>query len=149
MQKSRSAMSTKTGRAPVYRTLLALAMKVNGTVITSSPGPMPYAEQREVQRRRSGAGGDRVAGTDERRELLLELADARALRQRSGGHRLPDPLLLLLAHLRASDRDHDAVASCGVARLPGTLLLSLERRHDAARRCDRRRRAAAAVGHDS
>ena len=39
--KSSSRTSTRTGRAPVYRTLAALAMKVNGTVMTSSPGPIP------------------------------------------------------------------------------------------------------------
>ena len=111
--------------------LVALAMKVNGTVITSSPGPMLVAEQGQVQRRRPRAGGHRVLGADERGELLLELADARALGQRAGGHRLPHALLLLLAHLRAGDRYH--VAGCLLWRRATPRLarvLSFEGRHD-------------------
>jgi lipopolysaccharide/colanic/teichoic acid biosynthesis glycosyltransferase len=37
----RSSTSTKTGRAPEYVIASAVAMKVLGTVMTSSPGPMP------------------------------------------------------------------------------------------------------------
>ena len=33
----RASTSTNTGRPPTYRTLVPLAMKVNGTVTTSSP----------------------------------------------------------------------------------------------------------------
>ena len=43
---------------------------------------------------------------DHRGEGRFELGDPRSLRKRAGVHRLPDALLLLLAHLRASDRDH-------------------------------------------
>ena len=94
-------------------------------------GPDPVAEQGEVQRRRAGAGGHRVRDADEGGEVLLELAHPRALGQRAGGHRLPDPLLLLLAHLRARDRDHVVAASCGVrCAVAGARLLPFERRHD-------------------
>ena len=44
-------MSTNTGVAPVWMMVLAVAQKVSGVVITSSPGPTPAREQREVQRR--------------------------------------------------------------------------------------------------
>ncbi len=36
-------MSTNTGTAPCWIAALAVAMKVYGVVITSSPGPMPNA----------------------------------------------------------------------------------------------------------
>ena len=45
MVKVGSSTSTKTGRAPEKRIVLALAMKVNETVSTSSPGPMPLARR--------------------------------------------------------------------------------------------------------
>ena len=35
------SMSTKTGRAPTWTIELTVALKVNETVMTSSPGPMP------------------------------------------------------------------------------------------------------------
>src|SRR3989304_5226769 len=45
MVYERASMSTNTGRAPVYRMAAAVATKVNGTVITSAPGPMPAASR--------------------------------------------------------------------------------------------------------
>ena len=36
-------MSTNTGRAPLWLMVLAVATKVKGVVITSSPGPTPSA----------------------------------------------------------------------------------------------------------
>ena len=41
--KSRGSMSTNTGRAPSRWITPAVAKKVNGVVITSSPGPTPSA----------------------------------------------------------------------------------------------------------
>ena len=43
MLKVRSSMSTKTGVAPSSAILSAVAMKLNGVVITSSPGPISSA----------------------------------------------------------------------------------------------------------
>ena len=43
MQKSSSRMSTRTGVAPARRITLTVALKLNETVMTSSPGPMPSA----------------------------------------------------------------------------------------------------------
>ena len=43
MQKSSSRTSTKTGVAPARRITLTVALKLNETVMTSSPGPMPSA----------------------------------------------------------------------------------------------------------
>ncbi len=43
MQKSSSRMSTKTGVAPARRMTLTVALKLNETVMTSSPGPIPSA----------------------------------------------------------------------------------------------------------
>ena len=37
------SMSTNTGVAPAYSIAATVATNVNGTVITSSPGPMPAA----------------------------------------------------------------------------------------------------------
>ena len=41
MLKSSSRMSTKTGVAPARRITLTVALKLNETVMTSSPGPIP------------------------------------------------------------------------------------------------------------
>ena len=46
-------MSTKTGFAPAYSIAATVATNVNGTVMTSSPGPIPGRQQRHVQRARS------------------------------------------------------------------------------------------------
>ena len=43
MLKVPGSTSTKTGRAPRYPSTSAVAVKVNGVVMTSSPGPMPSA----------------------------------------------------------------------------------------------------------
>ena len=43
MQKSSARMSTRTGVAPTRRIALTVALKLNETVITSSPGPIPSA----------------------------------------------------------------------------------------------------------
>ena len=43
MVKLRSSTSTKTGSAPVMEMASAVAMKLLGTVITSSPALMPRA----------------------------------------------------------------------------------------------------------
>src|SRR5271157_547205 len=43
MLKVSASMSAKTGFAPVNRMLFAVAIKVNGVVMTSSPFPMPFA----------------------------------------------------------------------------------------------------------
>ena len=43
MQKSSSRTSTRTGVAPTRRIALTVALKLNETVITSSPGPIPSA----------------------------------------------------------------------------------------------------------
>ena len=43
--RSSAAMSANTGVAPVYRTALAVATKLNEGTITSSPGPSPAARQ--------------------------------------------------------------------------------------------------------
>src|SRR5690606_22032791 len=42
---SRDSMSTKTGFAPTYSTLLAVAAKVSEGTSTSSPGPIPAASR--------------------------------------------------------------------------------------------------------
>ena len=42
-QKPSSSTSTKTGLAPAIIITDAVAKKVNGVVITSSPGPIPFA----------------------------------------------------------------------------------------------------------
>ncbi len=77
-------------------------------------------EQSQVQRGGAGARGDRMRDPDEVRESLLELSDPRPLREGSGGHRLPDSFLLLVAHLRAGDGDHVAAASSAAAGAPTT-----------------------------
>jgi hypothetical protein len=64
------------------------------------------AEQCEVQCGGARAGRDGIRHADHRGEGGFELGDARSLGERAGGHRLPDALLLLLAHLWASDWDH-------------------------------------------
>ncbi len=61
-----------------------------------------------MQRRRAGRRGDRVRDAHERGEPLLELADPGALRQRPGHQGLDDEGLLLGAHERARDGDHEA-----------------------------------------
>jgi hypothetical protein len=43
MFQVRGSMSTKTGVAPASAIISPVATKVNGTVITSSPRPMPSA----------------------------------------------------------------------------------------------------------
>jgi hypothetical protein len=45
MLKVRSSMSTKTGVAPTLLMLSAVAKKLKGVVMTSSPGPMPRARR--------------------------------------------------------------------------------------------------------
>ena len=54
-------------RAPHWRMALAEAMKEWLTVITSSPGPTPTREQREVQRGRAVRDGAGVRGADRAR----------------------------------------------------------------------------------
>ena len=58
---------------------MALAMKVNGTVITSLSGPNARGEEGQVERRGARRGGDRVRDAHERGEPLLELANPRPL----------------------------------------------------------------------
>ena len=45
MLKVTGSMSTNTGLAPTYSTAFAVAIKVNGVVITSSPGPISWASK--------------------------------------------------------------------------------------------------------
>ena len=48
--KVRGSMSQNTGRAPVRAMVPAVAKKVKGEVMTSSPAPMPRDHQRQQQR---------------------------------------------------------------------------------------------------
>ena len=104
--KSSSRTSTRTGRAPGVEDAVGAGdeRERHGDHLVARTDVV--AEQREVQCRRPRAGGDGVGHADHRGERVLELGDARSLGEHAGVHRLPDALLLLLAHLRASDRDH-------------------------------------------
>ena len=76
---STGSMSANTGVAPACTMTFAVAQNVSGVVMTSSPGPTPRGEQREVQRRRARIDGDGVRRADVVGERLLELG-ARAVR---------------------------------------------------------------------
>ena len=106
MQKSSSRTSTKTGRAPVSRIALTVALNVKLTVTTSSPGPMPSARRMPTERHGPVRHQDRVADAAVRGPGLLELGGPAAHRQHPGAQHLEDGLLLGLAHVRLRDRDH-------------------------------------------
>ena len=83
-------MSQNTGVAPVCRTTLAAATKFSDGSTTSSPGPQPDREQRQVERRRPVGDRERVLGADELREGGFELGDPGAHAPPAGEDRLPD-----------------------------------------------------------
>ena len=89
--KVSGSMSQNTGRAPTRAIVPAVAKKVNGEVITSSPGADPEGHQREQQR--IGAGGHADAGRraavlrDFRFERAHVLAEDEVL---TGAHALDD-----------------------------------------------------------
>ena len=89
------------------RTALAVAMNENDGTITSSPGPTPEHEQREVQRGGAATTSRRPsAAPHARRERLLELRHPRALRNPAGGDRLGDGgASSSPSQVRAHDRD--------------------------------------------
>ena len=71
-------ISASTGVAPTCRMACTVAQNVIGVVITSSPGPIFKAGQREVQRGRRGIHGDGVRRADILAEFTLEASRARA-----------------------------------------------------------------------
>ena len=67
-------------------------MNVIGTVMTSSPGPTPAADQGQVQGRGPGVDADAVPGTDVSGEGLLERGDLRPEHvRRAVGHLVRGP----------------------------------------------------------
>ena len=76
---------------------LAVAGHVIGVVMTSSPGPTPEREQRQVHRRGSRRDRQRVLCTDVLGEATLELGRGRPRRQPARAEGLGDGSDLLLA----------------------------------------------------
>ena len=84
------SMSAKTGVAPACTITLAVAQNVSGVVMTSSPGPTPDGEQRQVQGRGAGIDGHRVRRAGVVGEPALERRHARAGGQPAGFERGDD-----------------------------------------------------------
>ena len=96
MLRSPSRTSQKTGVAPQCSITFAVAGQVIGLVITSSPGPTPTREQREVERGRARGDREHVLGLEVGGHPLLEQRGPRAGRQPARAQRLDDGGDLLL-----------------------------------------------------
>ena len=68
-------MSTNSGSAPACEIASVVAMKVCGTVTTTSPGSNTGSHQGKAQRVGAAADGDRVLGVAEGGKRLLEILD--------------------------------------------------------------------------
>jgi len=100
------SISTKTGRAPVYKMLLADAMNVKGDVITSSPSPTPAASKATW----SAVVPDVVATAcftpHIASESFFESFDARPLGNHARFQHLQDGPFLFFTDLGFGDVDH-------------------------------------------
>ena len=83
-------------------------MLVEALTSTSSPGPMPAARDRELQRRGAAGHRDAVLAAAVRRELALELRDglAEGAGDLAAAQRGDDRGDLFLADVGLEDRNH-------------------------------------------
>ncbi len=88
--KVAGSISQNTGRAPVRAMVPAVAKKVKGEVMTSSPGP--YAQRHQGEQQRIGAGGhpDTGRGPAIAGNFLLQIAHVLAENEMLTGADLVD-----------------------------------------------------------
>ena len=123
-------MSTKTGLAPVRAMAPAVAKKVYGVVITSSPGPMSLGHQADQQGVAAGGNGDGVGAAAVRGQLGLAVGHGRAedalLALQHGVHRRADFLADRgVLGLQVEQRNGYRVETCSLGWLGVEMLIGV------------------------